>query len=288
MTFSFLIHPLSARYMDRVTPLTKLLPSSLISSLIKLKKPYKISEFFVRDLKGYFVGCPLTSEQMVKLDKKFVLKRIIQTCDVAAGLGAKIISLGAFSAIATSQGMDIVDKVGIKVTTGRAFTIAAVYEQAKRYLDRRAAIVGANGAIGKGLFGLIDKDVIKVGRGNLEDMYKADLIISTTNTTKEVIDERKLRSGSVVIDVSKPSTIAKNVKRSDVKVIAGGLVKVPGNVNFGVNFDCPRNVVFACMAEPMILALEGIFEDYSIGDDISIDRVKEIMKLSKKQGFEVV
>jgi len=287
MTFGFLIHPLSARYMDRVTPLTKPLPCFLINQLIKLKKPYEISRFKVNGLLGFFVGCPLTSDQMLKLNHEFVLKRIIQTCNVASKLGVKIISLGAFSAIATHQGKDLIGKVDINVTTGRAFTIAAVYEQVNRLKYEKVAIVGADGAIGKGLCGMLG-NVVKVGRDNFDDLYSADLIVSTTNTTKEIIDENKLKSGSVIIDVSKPSTIRRDITRKDVKVIDGGLVKLPHDVNLGVNFDCSKNVVFACMAEPMILALEGKYENYSIGDDISVEKVKEILELSKKYGFEVI
>jgi fatty aldehyde-generating acyl-ACP reductase len=287
MTFGFLIHPLSARYMDRVTLLTKPLPSFLINQLIKLKKPYEISRFKVNGLLGYFVGCPLTSEQMLKLNHSFVLKRIIQTCNVAKSLGVKIISLGAFSAIATHQGKDLIGKIDINVTTGRALTIGAVYEQVLRLKYDKVAIVGAEGAIGKGLCSLL-KDVIKVGRKNFDDLYSADLIVSTTNTTKEIIDENKLKLGSVIIDVSKPSTIKRNITREDVKVIDGGLVKLPHDVNLGVHFDCANNVVFACMAEPMVLALEGKYSNYSIGDDISVEKVKEILELSKKHGFKVI
>ncbi|MBU0615350.1 MAG: hypothetical protein KJ601_04620 [Nanoarchaeota archaeon] len=287
MTFGFLIHPLTARYMDRVTPLTRPLPTFLINQLIKMKKPYKISEFSVNGLLGYFVGCPLTSEQMLDLDHDFVLKRIIQTCEVAAKLGVKIISLGAFSAIATAQGKDLLGKVSINVTTGRAYTIGAVYEQIKRVKYEKIAIVGADGSIGKGLCKLIP-NVRKVNRDNFDELYGCDLIVSTTNTTKEIIDEEKLFPNSVIIDVSKPSTIRKNVTRKDVKVIDGGLIKLPHAVDLGVKFDCPPNVVFACMAEPMILALAGRYEDYSIGDEISVDKINEILVLAKKYGFEVL
>ena len=294
MTFAFLIHPLTARYMDRGTWLTKPLPSFLVNKLILLKKPYKITEFSVNGLKGYFVGCPLTSEQMLKLSKEFVLKRIIQTCDVAEKLGAKIISLGAFSAIATHQGEDLIGRVNIKVTTGRAYTIAVVYEQIKRILNKhkKIAIIGANGAIGKGLIRLLDKnnkkEILKINKNNFSEMYEADLIVSTTNTTKEVIDEEKLKQNSTIIDVSKPSTIKRNIKRDDIEVIDGGLVKLPHDADLGMDFDCPKNVVYACMAEPMILALEGRFEDYSIGDEISLDKVLEILRLGSKWNFKVV
>ena len=44
---------------------------------------------------------------------------------------------------------------------------------------------------------------------------------------------------------------------------------------------------YACMAETMILALEGRIEDYSIGRELSIERVKEIGQMAAKHGFEL-
>jgi len=294
MTFAFLLHPLTARYVDRGTWLTRPLPSFLVNKLILLKKPYKVAEFSVKGLKGYFIGCLLTSEQMLNLNKDFVLKRIIQTCDEAERLGAKIISLGAFSAIATDQGNELIGKVNINITTGRAYTVAVVYEQIKRVFNKnkKIAIVGANGAIGKGLIKLLKRDnhqgFIEVNKCNFSEMYKADLIVSTTNTTKELLEEKKLRSNSTIIDVSKPSAIRRNIKRRDITIIEGGLVRLPHDVDIGINFDCPKNVVFACMAEPMILDLEGKYENYSIGENIPLEKIEQILNLGTKWGFSVL
>ena len=41
------------------------------------------------------------------------------------------------------------------------------------------------------------------------------------------------------------------------------------------------------MAETMVLALEGRFEDYTVGKDISLERVKEITTLAGKHGFSL-
>ena len=38
---------------------------------------------------------------------------------------------------------------------------------------------------------------------------------------------------------------------------------------------------YACMAETMILALEGRFENYSLGRDLTVSQVKEIARLGE-------
>ena len=44
--------------------------------------------------------------------------------------------------------------------------------------------------------------------------------------------------------------------RDDVLVIDGGMVEVPGKVDFHFDFGFPPGKAYACMAETMILVLE--------------------------------
>jgi len=68
-----------------------------------------------------------------------------------------------------------------------------------------------------------------------------------------------------------------------------GLVTIPeGNEKLRMrNIHLPKNLVFACMAETIVLALEGRFEEYTIGRDIDWKKVKEIYKLGLKHGMKL-
>jgi hypothetical protein len=46
-------------------------------------------------------------------------------------------------------------------------------------------------------------------------------------------------------------------------------------------------VAYACLAETALLAMDGRFEDYTLGRNISIERVKEIYRLFKKHDFRI-
>jgi len=70
-------------------------------------------------------------------------------------------------------------------------------------------------------------------------------------------------------------------------VIEGGMVQVPGPVDFGFDFGFPPGKAYACMAETMILALEGRYEDYTLGKDIKLEQVEEIARLATKHGFRL-
>jgi len=65
------------------------------------------------------------------------------------------------------------------------------------------------------------------------------------------------------------------------------VLDVPGPVDFGFNFGFPPGKAYACMAETMILALEGRYECFSIGKETSLDRVQEIAGLAAKHGFRL-
>jgi hypothetical protein len=60
---------------------------------------------------------------------------------------------------------------------------------------------------------------------------------------------------------------------------------VPGPVNFNFDFGFPAGKAYACMAETIALALEGRFEDYTIGRSISLQQVQQIEKIAAKHGF---
>jgi predicted amino acid dehydrogenase len=152
---------------------------------------------------------------------------------------------------------------------------------------------------------LIARDERKLGelRECLKPMAKAELLISTkmealaqseliltvTSALHDVIRAENLRARSVICDVARPRDVSAMVaeSRDDILVIDGGMVDVPGSVDFHFNFGFPPAKAYACMAETMILALEGRFEDYTVGKDISLERVNEISSMAKKHGFQL-
>ena len=117
-----------------------------------------------------------------------------------------------------------------------------------------------------------------------------DLIVTATSAAgNKVLDIMKVKPGCVITDVARPLDMSAEdvAKRPDVLVIEGGVVRVPGDVDFGLNFGFPPKTAYACMSETMILALEGRFEDYTLGRTLSLDKVREIRELAAKHGFEL-
>jgi predicted amino acid dehydrogenase len=123
----------------------------------------------------------------------------------------------------------------------------------------------------------------------MDVLSQSQLILTVTSAVHDIIKPEYLLPGSVICDVARPRDVSAMVAavRDDILVIDGGMVDVPGPVNFHFNFGFPEGKAYACMAETMALALEGRFEDYTIGKEITLGRVREITSIAEKHGFHL-
>ncbi len=124
------------------------------------------------------------------------------------------------------------------------------------------------------------------------DDYLADcdLIVTATSAFgQRVVDITRCKPGAVICDVARPPDIspAEADLRPDVLVIESGEVLIPGDIDFGYNIGLPPKTSYACLAETALLAMEGRFEDYTLGRNITMERVKEIYRLFKKHEFQI-
>ncbi len=276
-----------------------------------------------KEIKGWFVACPFTPKRMLELPEKVVYRKIIQTGHLAEKLGADILGLGAFTSVVGDAGVTIAKGLDLPVTTGDSYTVAIAVESICKAAEimeiplhaATAAVVGATGAIGRVCAELLADHVAElylIGRHserlfalqerlqehakarlhvstNMQALCEAQLILTVTSAIHDVIDPTFLQAGSVVCDVARPRDVSAMVAaaRNDILVIDGGMVDVPGPVDFHFNFGFPPGKAYACMAETMTLALEGRLEDYTLGKNITRDRVEEIATMAAKHGFRL-
>ncbi|HET8986976.1 MAG TPA: hypothetical protein VFN43_00560 [Humibacillus sp.] len=75
-------------------------------------------------------------------------------------------------------------------------------------------------------------------------------------------------------------------KRPDVLVVESGEIELPGDVHMK-DIGLPKGVAYACLAETVVLALEGRYETFTVGRNIEWAKVKEIYKLGLKHGMRL-
>lgn len=122
-----------------------------------------------------------------------------------------------------------------------------------------------------------------------KDIAGMDMIVTATSGAgKKVFDIRKVKPGCVITDVARPLDLPPEevAKRPDVLVIESGEIQLPGDVQMK-NIGLPKNVAYACLAETIVLALEGRFENYTVGRAIEWEKVREIYRLGLKHGMKL-
>ncbi len=274
---------------------------------------------------GWFIGLPLTPRLMTEvMPEKKVIKAIVAAGQKAAEQGAGIVGLGAFTSVVGDAGITVANELDIAVTTGNTFTAATAlqgidYAAALMEVDLVQAtvtVLGATGSIGKACARILARSgrrliLVARDRRRLAEtaalikeesgqevkldtdlpaaVRAADVVVAVTSALEAVVDAADLKPGAIVCDVSRPRNVSRAVAetRRDVLVFEGGVVAVPGEVDFHFNFGFPPGMSYACMAETMILALEGRYEDYSLGRDLDVAKVDEISALAEKHGFRL-
>lgn len=325
--FAFIIHPLYPKQLAKAVPIARYLPDRVIEFVTARKSPVVMSHITgVRSItgaetEGWFIGCPLTPDQMVhKLPLEKVYDKLVACADLAAEQGAQLIGLGAFTSVVGDGGITVQQRAKIGVTTGNSYTVATAIQgtlNAAKLLDidvknSTLAVVGATGSIGKTCARILARDfgrTILIGRDRdrteaiaaeipgaeisleVASVKEADVLITVSSAGKELIMPEHLRPGAVVCDVARPRDVSARVSRErpDVLVIEGGVVRVPGDVQFNMTFGFPEKTAYACMSETMILALEGdpkLF-NFTVGKDVTVEQVDIISALAAKHGFEL-
>lgn len=122
-----------------------------------------------------------------------------------------------------------------------------------------------------------------------EHLSDMDVIVTATSGAgKRVLDIMRVKPGCVITDVARPLDLSAEdvAKRPDVLVVESGEIELPGDVHMK-NIGLPPNVVYACMAETVVLALEGRYETFTVGRNIEWEKVKEIYRLGLKHGMKL-
>lgn len=279
------------------------------------------------EAEGILLTIGTTPREMMRRSPAFTYRRLIRAARMAERMGAQLMGLGAFTSVVGDAGITVAQKSDIGITSGNSLTVAATLEAAKRAVilmkggrpdHVKAVVIGATGSIGAVCARLLAqavRDVVLVApraerllalKKQIEhetpgarviaathpDAYigDADLIVTTTSAlTGKVINVDKLKPGAVVCDVARPPDVKEHdaARRPDILVVESGEIVLPGAPDFGFDIDMPPGTAYACLSETALLAMDGKFEDYTLGRNIEMDRVKEMYRLWQKHGLEL-
>jgi len=236
---------------------------------------------------------------------------------LAAERGAPVVGLGALTAPRTGAGLTLLPTLprGLTLTTGNAYTAAVARANVVEAVTAlsvsrvaRVAILGATGSVGVPASHLLVQaglDVTLIGRtlsrlraslgdlgrdarfsDTLADLRGVDIVLALTSSSSARLSADLLSPGSMVIDVAQPANVPESdygaFRARQVRVVAGGLVRIP---RYGSTYDfslADPTTTFACLAETYLMAREGIRE-HSVGP-IATETALRMERIAQRHG----
>lgn len=243
---------------------------------------------------GMLQFMPLTAEQMLR-QPRAIAERVLQGVAALKAEGAELVGLGGFTAIVGNRGVATMQQAEVAVTTGNSLTALAAYANLMDSLrllgiaaaDAEVAVLGYPGSIALAVARLLAEQGCRlrlVHRGNaqqaqahleylpsqyhaqvtlhdnLEDCYAQVRFYVAATSSGGLIDPRRLLPGSVVLDAALPKDVMDVPhQRRDILLVDAGLVSASPAVHLGLRSLGlePKRSLNGCLAETMILALEG-------------------------------
>jgi len=201
------------------------------------------------------------------------------------------IGIRALRAAAAGAGIDTVGAtLGVVGGTGN---IAQAYALAMAPDVRRLVLIARPGGavrlrpLLRNISAIATGTVVEVCE-SLDALRACDLVVSASNAPEPLVFLRHLgRQPLVICDISVPSDVAPEVSagRSDVVVIKGGVVRLPCDPDVEIpGLPLARGHVFACMAETLLMGLDGTATHGSYGP-LTPDRVRWALDLADRHGF---
>ncbi len=331
--FAVMCHPYNfqhlVRYMKFFRKDLELPSREFLAKVFELTPAYasvelkKFTSKTGRTTRGYFIMCPIVPD-MLAVDLKGVVKKVIEGCKVAERLGLGIMALGGFTSIAGEMNnRSIRQMVNIPVTTGNTYTVALALQgvrKAAQIMDidlkqAKVTVIGGAGDIGNGCACILAKEVkeimitsrkernladaerslsylggakIRTSQDNRKAVEDADIVIAAASSPQSIITTDDIKPGAVVCDIGYPKNISHSkTDRKDILIFSGGICSLPDEFDFGFDVGLPSTwTMYGCYAEAMILDLEEKYENFSEGKgNISEEKVSIISALAEKHGF---
>ena len=172
--FAFVIHPLSKKFFTKIEPLGTIVRVSppVVTDVVEKAMAYLPPTVYSHvtgvtsptgaEAEGWLITVGGTPKEILAHDPEFTYDKLLAAAEVARGLGAQIMGLGAFTKVVGDAGVTVARKSSLPITTGNSYSASGALWAAHEAVDRlgllerdddgiirgRTMVVGATGAIG--------------------------------------------------------------------------------------------------------------------------------------------
>jgi predicted amino acid dehydrogenase len=255
------------------------------------------------------MAIPMAADQLLG-DQDRILRRMERAVALAEREGPlHAVGLGALCAVVAGRGEALGQRIDLPVTTGAAATAWALFHNTSAVVNSvgggPVAVVGSGGVVGRVVAELLSTAGIRTrvdsrrgGKGldvevfsSAEEAVRGCPVVAGAGPTGGSLDGDALARGAVVVDVAIPGTIKERPPRG-VRVLAGEALTIPdgwtrdgwGHLFHVLAGYGPRQV-FACLVEPLVVAVEGRAEPLAQGRGVTTESVEAFGRRAYELGF---
>lgn len=326
-TFAFLYQPSNIKQIKYFWPITGILPGSFIKTFLKTKPfkiiQKKIKSAAGAEIEGSFIINPMLPDDIFEAEEELLLNRIVSAGKIAEKSKIEILGLGGYLSMLADKKPMIRKHVRTAVTSGSTFTAWTTFEAifktairekidlsrttvtiynptnavgslcARKFASYAKKIILTGGlsqklAVLKDSISPETKCAIEIEEDAAKAAKKGDIIIHLSVGPSTMIDTADIKPQSLVCDLSELKTIANKVRnRKDLVLVDCDSIRLPLGQKLGLYMGAPDNTVCPYIAEVMLLAFENKIVNYSLGENINLDKLEEIANMAVKHGFEV-
>ena len=283
----------------------------------------RVRDPFDAQVEGVLVAIPSLPEELL-VDQEAGVAAVVEAVARCRAEGADVVGLGAVAAVIGGQGKAVAEASPCPVSTGNGLTAWAAVETLELLRGRglRGAPVGLVGPPGPVANGILEQllargdEVVIVsaqpprplirqveqlcaqhrGRArftaHVSEVLGPGKVLIAASSTGGRLRLSALPAGSVIIDVAAPQDVLLDVPtRKDVLLLDGEYVRLPrplaGSAWHHVYgwVTGQSQHIFACFAEPMLMALAGDTALCSVGRTVPLERLRALGNLAASHGF---
>ncbi len=146
--FAFVIHPLSRKFFTKVEPLGTVMrvSPSVVTDAIEKAMAYAPPTVYSHvtgitsptgaEVEGWLITVGGTPKEILAHDPEFTYDKLLAAAEVARGLGAQIMGLGAFTKVVGDAGVTVARKRSLPITTGNSYSASGALWAAHEAVDR--------------------------------------------------------------------------------------------------------------------------------------------------------
>ena len=260
---------------------------------------------------GEVISIPWMPSELIE-DQSAAVEAMSQVVDRLEDVRA--VGLGSLLAVVGSRGEALAERTDVPITSGAAATTWAAMKNTIRVLEATGetsvGLVGFSGTVGEALGAALAKAGVEVWVGakgkavarraeslglkhaSIEEAVRGRRVVLGAGTTGAILEPSMLEPHSILLDVALPSSLKKGKRPVGLQIFAAEAMDLPEGWKRGfwgrlyhLLAGYGPSQIYACLAEPMVMAAQGRTEPFAQGRRLALESVYAFGEAAEELGL---